>query len=217
MTPALGIALRLGGRRLVPVAAGLLALVLLVVVFAFASLTPFLDGPASAAPMISAVRRGAIPAAQLVALRAAAARAGDDSVPGSSVQGADASGTSGVLRFAAAQLGKPYVWGGASPATSFDCSGLVQWSYGQVGVRLPRTAQAQYDATERVSPGDLRPGDLVFFAQTYPSGDWITHVGIYWRDGLMINAANPDQGILVLPLSDPFWAGHYAGAGRVRA
>src|SRR5690606_21161363 len=62
-------------------------------------------------------------------------------------------------------VGRPYVWGGASPATGFDCSGLVQWSFSQAGVRLPRTAQAQWNATRRV--GDPRPGDLVFFHSTY--------------------------------------------------
>jgi len=83
--------------------------------------------------------------------------------------GAPIPGASGVVAVARTQLGMPYVWGGASPQTSFDCSGLVQWAYGEVGVSLPRTAQEQYDATARVAPGDLQPGDLVFFAFTYPT------------------------------------------------
>ncbi|MCX6022063.1 MAG: NlpC/P60 family protein [Chloroflexi bacterium] len=57
-----------------------------------------------------------------------------------------------VLDLARSQTGKPYVWGGASPDTSFDCSGLVQWAFGQIGIRLPRTAQQQFDVTARVTP-----------------------------------------------------------------
>src|SRR5207244_10988937 len=63
--------------------------------------------------------------------------------------------TPDVVAVARQYLGMPYAWGGASPATSFDCSGLVQWSYGQLGVRLPRTAQTQYRATARAETGDL--------------------------------------------------------------
>ena len=88
-----------------------------------------------------------------------------------------------VVMLARAQIGRPYVWGGASPSTSFDCSGLVQWAFGQLGARLPRTAQQQYDASHRVARNDLKPGDLVFFERTYPSHERITHVGIYVGNG----------------------------------
>lgn len=114
-------------------------------------------------------------------------------------------------------LGWPYAWGGASPATSFDCSGLVQWVFGQLGVALPRTAQAQYDATERIGDDELQPGDLVFFAQTYVDPvDWITHVGIYVGDGVMINAPQEGDVIKEVPFLSGYWGAHYAGAGRVR-
>lgn len=121
-----------------------------------------------------------------------------------------------VVALARSQIGMPYVWGGASPKTSFDCSGLVQWAYRQLGVALPRTAQQQFAATTRITPDYLRPGDLVFFAQTYHSPhEWITHVGIYVGDGQMINA--PTQGDVVreMPVFTGFWGTHYAGAGRV--
>src|SRR5262249_56781886 len=103
----------------------------------------------------------------------------------------------GVVAVARRLAGAPYVWGGASPATGFDCSGLVQWSFAQVGVRLPRTAQQQYDATARVPTADLRPGDLVFFANTYKSdpSEPVTHVAIYLGDGRMLNA--PVEGDVV--------------------
>ncbi len=114
-------------------------------------------------------------------------------------------------------LGWPYAWGGASPATSFDCSGLVQWVYGQLGTALPRTAQAQYDATDRLTPDQLRPGDLVFFAQTYPDPvDWITHVGIYVGEGTMIHAPQEGDVVKEVPVFGGFWGEHYAGGGRVR-
>ncbi len=124
--------------------------------------------------------------------------------------------SSQVVDLARAQIGMPYVWGGASPATSFDCSGLVQWVYRQVGVSLPRTAQQQFDATIRLAPDQLEPGDLVFFAHTYPSAEPITHVGIYVGNGRMINA--PAQGDVVreMPVFTGYWGAHYAGGGRVR-
>ncbi|HZU07212.1 MAG TPA: bifunctional lytic transglycosylase/C40 family peptidase [Chloroflexota bacterium] len=124
--------------------------------------------------------------------------------------------TNQVIDLARAQIGKPYVWGGASPQTSFDCSGLVQWVYRQVGVQLPRTAQQQFDATVRVPREQLQPGDLVFFAHTYPSREPITHVGIYVGHGRMINAPTQGDVIREMPVFTGFWGAHYAGAGRVR-
>ena len=121
-----------------------------------------------------------------------------------------------VPALARAQIGKPYVWGGASPQTSFDCSGLVQWVYGQAGVRLPRTAQQQFNSTARIGRNDLQPGDLVFFTRTYPSHEPITHVGIYVGGGRMVNATTPGDVVREMPVFSGFWGAHYAGAGRVR-
>ncbi len=121
-----------------------------------------------------------------------------------------------VVDLARSQIGMPYVWGADDPHVGFDCSGLVEWVYAQVGVSLPRTAQAQFDATERVSSNDLHPGDLVFFSATYPSVDPITHVGIYIGGGLMVNAENPIDGVQQMPVFSGYWDAHYAGAGRVR-
>ncbi|MDE3075728.1 MAG: bifunctional lytic transglycosylase/C40 family peptidase [Chloroflexota bacterium] len=123
--------------------------------------------------------------------------------------------TSQAVDVARSQLGRPYVWGGASPQTSFDCSGLMQWTYGQLGISLPRTAQQQYNATARVTPDQLRPGDLVFFSQTYSSSDFITHVGLYVGNGLMINAPTEGDVVRELPVFSGYWLTHYAGAGRV--
>src|SRR5262249_19741786 len=79
----------------------------------------------------------------------------------------------------------------------------------------PRTAQQQYLATHRVSPSELRPGDLVFFAQTYRSPrEWITHVGIFLGGGRMLNAPVEGDVIREMPVFTGFWGAHYAGAGR---
>ena len=120
-----------------------------------------------------------------------------------------------VIDLARAQIGRPYVWGGASPARSFDCSGLVQWVYRQVGVSLPRTAQQQYDATIRLSPGQLQPGDLVFFQICCQEPDWVTHVGIYIGNGEMIHAPTEGDVVRITSIETPYWQSHWVGAGRV--
>jgi cell wall-associated NlpC family hydrolase len=99
-----------------------------------------------------------------------------------------AAGSAGsvALDWALAQVGTPYRWGGETPGVGFDCSGLVQAAYGAAGVTLPRTAQAQYDATTKLGPGDpIQPGDLLFFGSGRSD---VTHVGIYVGDGEMVDA-----------------------------
>lgn len=122
-----------------------------------------------------------------------------------------------IVELALVQVGIPYVWGGGSPRSGFDCSGLVQWVYRQVGVDLPRTAQQQFDATVRISQSDLRPGDLVFFAWTIATtpSEPITHVGIYLGNGLMVNAPSEGRPVQVMPAFTGYWGAHYAGPGRV--
>ena len=70
--------------------------------------------------------------------------------------------------------GWTYVYGGDSPSTSFDCSGLVQWCYGKAGIALPRTAQEQYNVTQHIPLSEAKAGDLVFFHSTYNAGTYIT-------------------------------------------
>ncbi|GAC1323472.1 MAG: hypothetical protein NVSMB2_21210 [Chloroflexota bacterium] len=114
-------------------------------------------------------------------------------------------------------LGVPYVFGGTNPAVGLDCSGLVQLVFRQLGVVLPRTAQAQFDATARVAVDDLQPGDLVFFARTYVDPhDWITHVGIYLGNGLQLNAPTEGQVVSIQPVFTGYWGAHFAAGGRIR-
>ena len=92
-----------------------------------------------------------------------------------------------ALNVALAQVGKPYVYGATGPG-AFDCSGLVQFAYGQVGIELPRTSQAQAGVGVPVSAEALQPGDLVF---AYGGG----HIGIYVGDGQYVYA--PTEGDVV--------------------
>ena len=117
-----------------------------------------------------------------------------------------------IMNEALKYQGWEYVYGGASPTTSFDCSGLTQWCYSAAGITLPRTAQAQYDATQHIPLEDAQPGDLVFFQGTYNCGDYITHVGIYVGDNRMYHAGNP---IGFADLTSAYWQAHLVCAGRV--
>ncbi|WP_142967493.1 lysozyme family protein [Enterococcus casseliflavus] len=107
----------------------------------------------------------------------------------------------------------PYVFGGSTPTTSFDCSGLTQWCYAKVGITLPRTAQAQYDSSQHLLIKEAKPGDLVFFHSTYDAGTYVTHVGIYVGNMRMYNAGDP---IGYADLNDTYWQLHLIGAGRVK-
>lgn len=92
-----------------------------------------------------------------------------------------------AVNLARAQLGVPYVWGGASPA-GFDCSGLVSWVYGRLGITLPHNAAALYGVGRPVPVSAMHPGDLVFF-----SG--LGHVGLYVGHGRMIHAPQSGRNV----------------------
>jgi cell wall-associated NlpC family hydrolase len=123
----------------------------------------------------------------------------------------DADLGSRVMQLAQTWLGVPYLFGGCSRG-GVDCSCLVQNVYAGVGIRLPRVAVDQFNATTAI--GDPQPGDLVFFANTYEPG--ISHVGIYLGNGLQINAPTTGQVVSVAPVFTGYWGAHYAGAHRVR-
>jgi cell wall-associated NlpC family hydrolase len=102
---------------------------------------------------------------------------------------------------AASQVGVPYVWGGETPlpaaGAGFDCSGLVQWAYGQAGIALPRTAQEQYDAVTPVPTAQAQPGDLVFWNDGTTS---VQHVAIYVGTGIVLEAPSTGSVVSYAPL-----------------
>lgn len=106
-----------------------------------------------------------------------------------------APGWQAALAFAESQMGKPYQWGGAGPAT-YDCSGLTMVAWGKAGVYMPHSAQDQYDMTARVPLGDLQPGDLVFFGT--PTD--VYHVGMYVGGGNMVDAPETGQDVMIQPI-----------------
>lgn len=105
-----------------------------------------------------------------------------------------------------------YVFGGAFPTTSFDCSGLVQWCFGKAGISMPRTAQEQYNVTQHIPLSEAKAGDLVFFHSTYNAGTYITHVGIYQGNNRMFHAGDP---IGYADLTSSYWQQHLASVGRI--
>lgn len=111
-------------------------------------------------------------------------------------------------------LGYPYVWGGSSPSTSFDCSGFVCWVYKNSGVYpLSRTtAQGIFNQCSAVRPSEAKPGDLIFFTGTYATSSAVTHIGIYAGNGMMIHCGNPIQ---YASVNSSYWSSHFYAYGRL--
>ena len=119
-----------------------------------------------------------------------------------------------IIEEAEKYIGYPYVWGGDSPETSFDCSGFVSYVFANSGVRdVGRLgATSLYGRCQKISAMEAKPGDLIFFKKTIPGEDGITHVGIYVGDGFMLHCGNP---IGYADLSESYWQNHYFGYGRL--
>jgi len=119
-----------------------------------------------------------------------------------------------IVSYAESQIGTPYVYGGATPGTGFDCSGLVVWAYGLAGVVVPRVANDQWHDEPHVALDELVPGDLVFFGNGTASGGSVAeHVGIYIGDSAMVDAPHTGADVRV----DTFTtvAGASWGSGEV--
>ena len=117
-----------------------------------------------------------------------------------------------MIREAEKYLGYPYVWGGSSPSTSFDCSGYVCWVLNHSGWRVGRTsAQGLYNLCTPVSRSNARPGDLVFFKGTYKTNG-VSHVGIYVGENRMIHCGNP---ISYTNINTQYWQSHFFTFGRL--
>ena len=109
-------------------------------------------------------------------------------------------------------LGYPYVWGGSSPSTSFDCSGFVSWVINHSGWSVGRLgAQGLYNICTPVSSAQAKPGDLIFFKGTYDTPG-VSHVGIYVGGGMMIHCGSP---ISYTSINMNYWQAHYFSFGRL--
>lgn len=108
-------------------------------------------------------------------------------------------------------LGAPYQWGGVGPK-SFDCSGLVRYVHGQIGIETPRTAAEQYAAAKPVTLPNLAPGDLLFFRI---NGRRVSHVAIYAGEGRFVHAPQTGRPVELRTLDDEFYSPRLAGAGRL--
>jgi peptidoglycan DL-endopeptidase CwlO len=116
-----------------------------------------------------------------------------------------------MLMAARSRLGRPYVWGGDGPYV-FDCSGLVQWSFAQAGLVMPRVAADQALTGPEVPLSRAEPGDLLFYHTDPTDPTYISHVAIYLGDGLMIQSPEPGLDVEIVPVA---LGPEFAGAVRV--
>lgn len=109
-------------------------------------------------------------------------------------------------------VGTPYVWGGSTPETGFDCSGYVCWVYNQNGYDVGRTtANGLWQKSQHISEAEAKPGDLVFFEGTYDTPGK-SHVGIYLGNGMMVSAGDP---IKYADIHSSYWQKYLSGFGRL--
>jgi cell wall-associated NlpC family hydrolase len=123
-------------------------------------------------------------------------------------------GSADAAQVALRYVGLPYRWGATGPH-AFDCSGLVQHVYAQLGVELPRTTSQQFSGQhgQIISSMDaLQAGDIIFLANTYAAG--ITHNGVYLGNGEVLHAATSELGVQIDSISNPYWTKHWVGAIR---
>ena len=119
-----------------------------------------------------------------------------------------------MIREAEKYLGYPYVWGGSSPSTSFDCSGFVSWVINHSGNGWSvgrQTANSLKNLCDIIPPSEAKPGDLIFFQGTYATTG-ASHVGIYVGNGMMIHCGNP---ISYASVESSYWQEHFYCYGRI--
>ena len=126
----------------------------------------------------------------------------------------DTSSKTGAIAasYALKMVGKPYRYGGASPARGFDCSGLVQYSYRHAGRKLPHNTDAQRRLSKPIRRAQLRRGDLIFFDE---KGGDNSHVGIYLGDGTFVHAPSSGKAVRRDRLDSPYWRRHLSELRRI--
>lgn len=110
------------------------------------------------------------------------------------------------------QRGISYVFGGNRPQTGFDCSGLVQYSYEQLGLHIPRNSYEQYRLSTPVYISRLQPGDLVFFRTR---SIFVSHVGIYLGDSRFVHAPGKGRPVSIDSIDSPYWQKRLVGGGSI--
>jgi cell wall-associated NlpC family hydrolase len=119
-----------------------------------------------------------------------------------------------AIRYAIAQLGKPYIWGGTGPE-GYDCSGLIMMAYSAAGISIPRTTFQQVDTgTPVYSLGQLQPGDLLFTADSDGTPEDPGHVGMYIGQDLVIQAPETGENIMITPLTG-YWSQNVVAIRRI--
>jgi len=119
-----------------------------------------------------------------------------------------------ALETALSLQGTPYRAGGSAPEQGLDCSGFVKYSFSSVGIDLPRSSSDMYNATERVSRSELKPGDLLFF-KTGRRSRSINHVAIYLGNGRFIHAPRTGRPVSIDTLEQEYWRERFIAGGRV--
>jgi cell wall-associated NlpC family hydrolase len=154
---------------------------------------------------MSAPRRTSFAVVLLLAITACSKQVLSPDLP-ATTSASEESRNATAARLATRYLGAPYVWAGGSPS-GFDCSGLVMYAFGQVGVAIPHNAAQQFRLGTPVDRGRLIPGDVVFFNQ-------LRHNGIYLGDGRFVHSAKPG-GVKIARLDDDWFRTRWVGARRL--
>ncbi|MBK5964430.1 glycoside hydrolase [Thiocystis minor] len=136
----------------------------------------------------------------LAGLSGCASRVGDKDLSGRRAE---------VVLAGLSQIGTPYVYGGSSPASGFDCSGLTQYAHHVAGLSIPRVAVEQHRASKPVRLGRPGPGDMVFFR----TGPGVYHVGLMVDRERFVHASTSRHQVQLARLDTPYWTARYLGAG----
>lgn len=118
-----------------------------------------------------------------------------------------------AAKIAQSQIGVRYRFGGMSPTTGFDCSGLVYYSFTEAGVRVPRTSREQFTAARKIALTDAKPGDIVFFQDQ----EKLSHVGIYLGGRRFVHAPSSGKTVSIADIDAPYYQEHLVAVGRLES
>jgi len=116
-----------------------------------------------------------------------------------------------IANLAQRMIGKPYRYGGEDPATGFDCSGLVHYTHGAVGISVPRVSRDQYRRAKKIPLAAAEPGDIIFFSDAVK----LSHIAIYLGDGRFVHAPSSGKTVSEGRLNAAYYQQHLVGVGRL--